>query len=497
MRPFPPLRVRAANDAPIRGDAEYVLYWMIGARRPTSSFALDRALAHARALGRPLVVFEALRAGYRWASDRHHRFILDGMASNQRAFAGAPVTYLPYVEPEPGAGSGLLAALASRAAVVVTDEAPGFFLPAMIEAAAPRLPVRLEVIDGCGLLPLRATDAVFPSAHALRRFLHRTLPAHLGEWPAADPLAGLELPRLRSPLPLGERWAPADPALLAGDPAALARLPIDHAVGPGALPGGATAGAEHLQRFVHERLPRDASARAHPDDDAQSGLSPYLHYGHVGAHQVVRLLLGRERWSADRLGKPSGSKAGWWGLSADTEAFLDELVTWRELGFNMASKRDDFDRYASLPGWAQATLAAHADDRREHLYGLDALAEARTHDPLWNAAQRQLVREGRIHNYLRMLWGKKILEWSATPADALAAMIELNNRFALDGRDPNSYSGIFWVLGRYDRPWGPDKPVIGLLRPMSSKNTARKLRVKGYVARYGPQAELLPGVAAR
>jgi deoxyribodipyrimidine photo-lyase len=173
-------------------------------------------------------------------------------------------------------------------------------------------------------------------------------------------------------------------------------------------------------------------------------------------------------------------------MSEPAEAFLDELITWREVGFNMAALRpEDYDRYDSLPDWARKTLAKHARDRREHLYSLEEFEQARTHDPLWNAAQRQLVREGRIHNYLRMLWGKKILQWTASPQGAADVMIELNNRYALDGQDPNSYSGIFWVLGRYDRPWGPERPVFGTVRYMSSQNTARKVAVQSYLERYG------------
>ena len=175
-------------------------------------------------------------------------------------------------------------------------------------------------------------------------------------------------------------------------------------------------------------------------------------------------------------------------MSPAAEAFLDELVTWRELGRNFAFRREDVDRWESLPPWALATLDRHRDDPRPFRYDLAAFAAAETHDPLWNAAQRQLLREGRIHNYLRMLWGKKILEWSASPEAALEVMTELNNRHALDGRDPNSYAGIFWVLGRYDRPWGPERPVFGTVRYMSSDNTARKLKVRGYLRTFSPDA---------
>jgi deoxyribodipyrimidine photo-lyase len=204
---------------------------------------------------------------------------------------------------------------------------------------------------------------------------------------------------------------------------------------------------------------------------------------------VFAAIAEHEGWAPDRLApRATGSRSGWWGMSAAAESFLDECVTWRELGFNFTAARRDYDRYESLPDWARAALARHANDLRPHVYTPAELETAATHDPLWNAAQRQLLLTGRIHNYLRMLWGKKILEWSPTPAAALSTMIDLNNKFALDGRDPNSYTGIFWVLGRYDRPWGPERPIFGTVRYMSSENTARKFSVKGYLARYGPGA---------
>ena len=153
----------------------------------------------------------------------------------------------------------------------------------------------------------------------------------------------------------------------------------------------------------------------------------------------------------------------------------------------MAWQRDDFETFESLPEWAIETLSRHAGDPRPHLYTFEDFETARTHDPLWNAAQTELLREGRIHNYLRMVWGKKILEWSRSPREALEVMLELNNKYAVDGRDPNSASGIFWVLGRYDRAWGPERPIFGKVRYMSSQNTARKVRLKKYLERYAPE----------
>ena len=153
----------------------------------------------------------------------------------------------------------------------------------------------------------------------------------------------------------------------------------------------------------------------------------------------------------------------------------------------MCSKREDFDSFDSLPDWARETLKEHEKDKREHLYSFEQFEQAKTHDPLWNAAQTQLVSEGTIHNYLRMLWGKKVLEWTSSPQECLQFLIELNNKYALDGRNPNSYSGIFWILGRYDRAWGPEREVFGKIRYMSSDNTARKVRVKDYIERYSTE----------
>jgi deoxyribodipyrimidine photo-lyase len=481
------------NEAPVRRDGAYVLLWATAFRRTTCSFSLDRAVEWSRELSRPILILEALRAGYPFASARLHAFVLQGMADNARTCADAGVAYHPYVEGAPGEGSGLLAALAARACVVVADDAPFFFLPRMLAAAAERLPVRVEAVDGNGLLPVRLARTAYPTAHSFRRFLQVELPERLSAFPSTDPLdaegaAGAEVPD-----EVASRWPRASAGLLSTDPSSLRALPIDQAVPPVAgTVGGGVAGREVLRTFVAERLPRYLE-RSQPDVDGASGLSPWLHFGHVSPHEVFRAVARREGWKPSRLGKGGGSKEGFWGMSPESESFLDELVTWREVGLNMLARRPeaahDFD---SLPPWAIRTLEAHAGDPRDPLYDRATLERAATHDEVWNAAQRELMERGRIQNYLRMLWGKKILQWSASPREALATMLHLNDRWALDGRDPNSASGIFWCLGRYDRPWAPERPVFGQIRYMSSENTVRKLRMKGYLRRFGA-APSLPG----
>ena len=490
----PAIRIRHCNDAPAAAGGAFILYWMVGARRARWNFGLQRAVELSLGHGLPLLVLEPLRAGYLWASDRLHRFVIDGMIDNAARFEERGIAYHPYVEPKDGAGKGLVEALAAHAAVVVTDDFPAFFLPRMVRAAAQRISLRVEAIDSNGLLPHRAADGTFATAYAFRRFLQRKLPDHLEAAPHPDPLRllpmGIVAPgehgarpaRGHVPSAILERWPPAD---LRDPDAIIAHLPIDHSVPPADLRGGSEAGAARLTAFVEGALDRYATDGNHPERDATSRLSPYLHCGHVSAHEVFARIAAQEGWTPARLSPDArGRRAGWWGMSESAEAFLDQLITWRELGFVRCLHADRYDAYEALPEWARQTLAEHASDPRESTYGLDDFEHARTHDPLWNAAQNQLRAEGRIHNYLRMLWGKKILEWSESPREALRIMIELNDKYALDGRDPNSYTGILWVLGLHDRAWGPERPVFGKIRYMSSDNTARKYRVRGYIEKY-------------
>jgi deoxyribodipyrimidine photo-lyase len=475
---IPADRIRVLDDTPER-DGDWVLYWMIAARRPHWNFALQRAVERAESLGKALVVLEPLRVGHRWASDRFHRFVLDGMLDNHRSFGGK-VAYHPYVESSPGAGKGLLAALARRACLVVTDDFPGFFLPRMVSAAASTLDVRLELVDGNGLLPVRSTERAFTTAASFRRHLQKVLVPHLEQFPDADPLANKShSPLAQLPAEVLARWPAATADL------DLSALPIDHSVKPAPVQGGHRAAQQVLASFIDGALGRCGAGRNHPDDDASSGLSPYLHFGHISAHQVFARVADQQLWDLHLPRHPTGKREGWWGMSPSAEAFLDELVTWRELALNGAAHLPDHDSLAGNPAWARTTLEQHRSDPRPVLYSLDELARGETHDPLWNAAQRELAQTGRMQGYLRMLWGKHVLAWSETSTQAFERLVELNNRFALDGRDPNSISGIAWVFGRYDRAWGPERAVFGKVRYMTSQSAQRKLRLRNYLERWG------------
>jgi deoxyribodipyrimidine photo-lyase len=476
-----PERLRSLNAAPLRPERAYVLYWMTAARRTRHSPALEHAVALARGARRPLVVLDALRCDGPYASDRLHAFALQGMADVARRLDGRAL-YHPYVERGRGEGDGLVAALAAHACAVVSDDFPAAGPTRALAAAARELDVRLDAVDGSCVVPFRLAGKDAPSAYVYRRFLQRALPRFLELLPAPDPLARARLPRLEAlPAAVRRRWPATPIATLARPAALLAALPIDHGVAPAGR-GGAAAAEERLRAFVADDLPRYADGRSSPDARATSGLSPWLHHGHLSTFEIVRAVLGREGWTPAAVApRADGRRAGWWGVSAAAEAFLDQLVTWRELGFVTAAHRPGHDTYASLPEWARATLARHARDRRPALLRRSALRSAATGDPLWNAAQRQLEREGTIHNTVRMVWGKRLLEWAETPEEAFATLLDLNDRLALDGQDPNSVSGIAWCLGRYDRPWGPERPIFGTVRYLSSARMARKVELRAWL----------------
>ena len=479
--PVPAVRVRTLNDKPLDRSGDFVLYWMIAARRTRYNFALQRAVDICLELHKPLVIFEPLDCGYPWASDRLHRFVLDGMAATAAVCSKSRAFYYPYVEPTPGHGSGLLKRLSQDACIIITDHYPAFFIPRLVTAAAKVSAVRVEAVDSNGLIPLAAHGRAFTSARSFRAFVQRELRSHLREFPEEQPLKAL--PRQTAKIDAGmlKRW-PAASNLLERK-ATLEHLPIDHDVAPAAAIGGERTARVRLARFVTSQLGRYAAEHNDPDSDCTSRLSPYLHFGHISAHEVFSAVMTAERWTTRRLAaRGGGARDGWWGVSENANLFLDQLTVWRELAFNGCEWVPDYTAYESLPEWARVTIEAHSSERRL-VYDFDTLDAASTADAVWNAAQRQLKAEGWFHGYLRMLWGKKLFEWAPDAPTALTWMEALMNRYSLDGRDPVSYASYGWVLGRYDRPW-PRRPIFGTLRYMSSESTRRKLRMKHFLARY-------------
>jgi deoxyribodipyrimidine photo-lyase len=506
-------RIRSANDRPIDESGGYVLYWCQMYRRWDRNHALDVAVTKARDLGKPLVVYEGLKLNYPWASARMHAFMLEGMVESAKRAGELGIHYWPFVETPGNDGRGLVRKLCKNACLLVTDDYPQYIVPAQIRAVAAKVDVAVWAVDGNSLVPLKLLGPPTAAAAHLRPKIRKLFAESWKHRATAEPdFEGVRGPKsLAAPF---ELWQP--PADLV---AFVKGLPIDQSVPPLAgSPGGATEAHLVLKDFLKFKLDRYAEERSLPDDpkrNSASGLSPHLRHGHISIQEVVEETLGTN-WTLDEINPKATGRDDYWCRDANVNSFLDEAITWRDVGmqwnyarsvqcsvFSVQKRKSwqsegdrpafNFETYdfsplgeqgtlrGVLPEWAMRTLDEHTPDKREFEYTLEQFENADTHDDLWNAAQTELVATGRIHNYLRMLWGKKVLEWSRTPEEAYRTLEHLNNKYAIDGRDPNSYSGILWCFGLYDRPWPPERPVFGKIRFMSSDNTGRKFKLKGYL----------------
>jgi len=458
-----PARVHAVREGTPSARGEFVLYWCQVVHRVPYNHALHAAIALANHLGKPLVCYQALRPDYPHASDRIHAFALEGLAELRAALHKRGVPHWLELPRSPGEHRPRLAELGRRAAVVVSDWHPTFVVPRHLAAAARELEVPLVAIDASCVVPARLIPGAQVGAYALRPKLRKLWPAHLGHLPAGpDPAHAAAAARIDPGFAV--EGAPGRARL------ELARFRVDHSVPPVASrPGGRRRALADLRRFVEHGLPAFHLSRNEPGGGRNSGLSAALHWGLVYAGELAAAALGA--LGPDHPG---------------VQAFLEELLVRRELAFNycLYTPPPEQLRVSSLPAWARRTLAEHARDPRELVYSRDQLEQAETADPLWNAAQRQLRAEGRIHGYLRMLWGKKILEWSPGPEEAVERIAWLNDRYALDGRDAVSVANFMWVLGLHDRPF-PERPVLGKVRSMSSRRTAEKVDLGPYLRRWG------------
>jgi deoxyribodipyrimidine photo-lyase len=464
------------TDHPVDPQGEYVLYWMTAARRTRWSHALQHAVGWSQRLNKPLLVVETLALESPWACTRTHRFIIEGMHDNQAHLERAGATYISCVAQERGDVRRLITQISESASIIIADLDPMHRgdIKALDVSFGSR---RVELVDSVGVVALALPNRDFTVAHSFRRWAQKTLPT---SWdpPVADPLGMLSCKRLE-PSPSLQRTIQH-----ATDHRA--PLPSSLRATPGEIKdrGGYRSGIAQWKAFRESRLARYDQDRSHPDDDVASGLSPWLNFGQVGTHEIMHDLLGE--YDLRLAPRAHGRRQDWWPVTPAAEAFIDQIVTWRELG-TVQAHRDlgKFTSYGGLPAWALKTLDEHRDDARSAEYTLQQLEQAQTSDPLWNAAQRQLVREGRIHNALRMLWGKLVLNWTETPEQAFEYLVTLNNRYAIDGCDAASWSGIGWVFGRFDRAWGPERLVYGKVRYMTSASSRRKWRLKAYLARHG------------
>ena len=447
-------RVLLINDRQINPKARYVLYWMQMYKRVDNNHALIYAIRRANELKLPLVVYEGLKHYYPWASDRLHTFILEGVEEKQREFEQLGIRYLFYLQKDKKAPKQTVARLAKEAALIVTDDFPCFIIPKHNHSIAQRAKIPVYVVDSNGVVPMSKFDKEEYGAYTIRPKIHKILDRYFQ--PLADEKVDVSSLGLEIDCP--------ETTVTNEDISRLvASCDIDHNVAPSNHYHGGTAnGRRRLKKFVEEILPDYEKARNKPDRDGSSRLSSYLHFGFLSPLEIALAV-------RDAIA-PQPAK----------NAYLEELIVRRELSFNLTLHNPHYDSLAALPAWVQKTMREHADDERQFIYSLEELEAGETHDELWNAAQREMVVTGEMHNYVRMLWGKNVLAWSPSYEVAFETLVHLNNKYCLDGRNPNSYAGILWCFGKHDRPW-MERPVFGMIRYMTSSSTGKKFDSAKYI----------------
>jgi len=442
-------RVYSMNDRPSR-DGRYILYWMQRAQRARFNHALEHAVHRANEASLPLLVGFGLFETYPEANARHFAFMLDGLKETRDALAERGIL----LAVRRGAPDAVALDLAKDAAAIVTDAGHLRHERAWRAHVAEAFPGPVEEVDGDAVVPVALASG--KHEHAARTIRPKIL-------------------RLRDDLIAGMRHArPNRPSLdlkiadcvSLDDPDALcATLDLDRSVQPNRrFPGGTAEAVRRLKRFIDERIGGYADERNDPANVQGSTLSPYLHFGQISPVEIA--------WRVVEAGE---------GRAEDRDMLLEELIVRRELAMNHVRYTDDYDAYEVLPDWAKASLAKHADDRREHTYTRAQLEAGDTHDPYWNASMREMRVTGFMHNYMRMYWGKKILEWTPKPEDAFATALAINNRYFLDGRDASSFANVAWCFGLHDRAW-PERPIFGKVRYMNEAGLRRKFEIDRYVA---------------
>lgn len=444
-------RVLVRRRGPPDPDGRCVVYWMQRAQRATDNPALDIAIRIANALHLPVVAFFGPVPFYPHANARHYAFLFQGVPDIATGLAGRRVAfaYRPYPRHRLGAFVEEV-----RPAMVVGDENPLREPERWRTAVARELRVPLWTVDADVVVPSRLLEREHYAARTIRPRIQERLDEFLV--PTREVTARVPWPRSQLP----ESVAPA-PTIPEGFGISGSISVVSDWM------GGSREAHRVLGTFLRHGLRGYAKRRNRPELPGTSRLSPYLHFGHIGPRAVALAIRGAAAPAVDR------------------RAFLEELIVRRELAVNFCRYNAAYDRVEGAEPWARRTLEIHDEDRRAHAYTARQLECAETHDPLWNAAQRQMVTSGWMHGYLRMYWAKKILEWSPSPAVAFRRAVALNDRYELDGRDPNGYAGIAWAIGgKHDRAWGPERPVYGTVRYMSFASTSRKFDSRAYIARW-------------
>jgi deoxyribodipyrimidine photo-lyase len=440
-------RIQPLNEKhPLKGD--YLIYWMQASQRAEYNHALEFAIEEANQRGLPLIVYFGLGNQFPEANERHYFFMLEGLKESQQTLNSRGIGFaIERVSPELGAVK-----FAKRASLVVCDRGYLKIQKHWRKYVAEHIECPLLQVESDVVIPV---ETVSNKEEYSAATIRRKMPGILYEY---------LVPFTEETTKIDSSHFEFESSDISDINRAVSTLNIDHSVKPVAgFHGGTTEAKKRLEEFISKTLYRYDDLRNDPNEDGLSNLSPYLHFGQISP-----------LYAALQVSRYSGP-----GM----EAFLEELIIRRELSMNFVHYNQQYDYFAGLPDWAKRTLKEHEQDPRDYVYSLKELEQAQTHDSYWNAAQKEMVITGKMHGYMRMYWGKKILEWSTKPEEAFSIALYLNNKYELDGRDANGFAGVSWCFGKHDRPWG-SRPIFGNVRYMSAEGLKRKFDAEKYARKY-------------
>lgn len=444
-----PQRIQLLNDKKIDTTKEFVLYWMQSSQRTQDNHALGYAIQLANQLNKPLLVYFGLTPNFPEANRRHYQFMLEGLVDVKEELEKHKIQFLVMLT---DVDKGVIS-LSFRACAVVVDRGYLRIQKRWYHNVSQSISCQLIQVESDVLVPIEVTSDKQEYAAATIR---RKITKHFDEFRQGITLSSVNKESLSIIL--------GGPLLdISNLDEVLNQLPIDQSVEPvTSLKGGMKEANYHLEIFITEKLKNYKESRNDPGLNGLSMMSMYLHYGQISPvtlyNKVVQYV----------------------DYPENVATFIEEVIVRRELSMNFVNYNDDYDNYNGLPQWAKISLDKHRDDRRPVVYTQDELEFSKTHDPYWNAAQKELVVTGKMHGYMRMYWGKKVIEWSETPENAFQWLITINNKYSLDGRDPNGFVGVGWCFGLHDRPW-KERPIFGMIRYMNDKGLERKFDMKRYV----------------
>ncbi len=428
-----------------KSEGELVLYWMQASARAEENLALNYAIEKANEYNLPVVVYFRLVDDYPEANFRHYQFLIQGLKEVHQKLTELGIKFVI----DRSNNWNKLGQLAEKARILVGDRGYLKIQRQWYKEVKELVKCPYHQVEGNVVVPVEtASGKEEYAAWTLRK----KIKPEIGDWLKVD----LSRPKLKH---RNEKLPEFN--------LDINKLDLDAGIPPADnFIGGTDEAKELFKDFLKNKLDKYADLRNHPELDYQSEMSPYLHFG-----QISPIWLAKQVWQTDSPGK---------------EDFLEELIIRRELAINFVYYNPDYDNYDCLPGWAKKTLNKHADDDRPVVYSRKELEKAETEDKYWNAAQMEMVKTGKMHNYMRMYWGKKILEWTENPKEAFKTCLYLNNKYELDGRDPNSFAGVAWIFGKHDRPW-QERPIYGTTRYMTSSGLERKYEMEKYVEKFNPQ----------